>query len=95
MDSLVVVAEPERQRIGRAASLGDQPRLQRRTGRNHPRRLAARRRRIGREHHFDFGVAGDRPRRARQGAAEQVEPLGHQPEVPTTLSGRSLPNTRW
>ncbi len=40
-------------------------------------------------------IAGDRPRRARKSAPEQVDRLSHQPTLEATLSGRSLPKTLW
>ena len=69
------MAQPQRQRVGGAARLGDQPRLERRPRQHDARRLAGRRRDFGGEHHLDLGIARDRPRRAGQHAAELVEGL--------------------
>ena len=93
-----MVAQAKRGRIRCAARFGDQLRLERRPGRRHARGLAGRGREIGGEDDLDLGIAGDRARGAGEGAAEQVDALGHgglSRPSPTTLSGRSSPNTRW
>ena len=48
--------------------------------------------------HIDLGIAGDRPAGADEDPAEEVEGkgFGHAAQArATTLSGRSVPNTRW
>ena len=96
----VMVTQPQRRGVGGAARLGDQPRLERRARRRHARRLASRRAGLGGEGDVELAVTGDRPRRAGEDAAEFIEGLrpGHglsRQALCATLSGRSVPNTRW
>ena len=70
----VVVAQPQRQRIGRAARLGHQPRFQRRSGRNDPRHLARRLAAgVRREHDFGLRIPRNRAGRPGEHGAEAVE----------------------
>ena len=73
----VVVAEFERSGIGSTPSFGHKLRLKARPRRGHARGAPRRRGGFRREHNVDFGILGDRSRRACKRAAEQVDFLGH------------------
>ena len=87
MKRRVVITKAKRERVGRAPRLGDQLRLKPATGRWHPRRLSGRWRRVVREHNFDFAVAGNSARSARQCPAEKVDRLSHGALLATLSKG--------
>jgi hypothetical protein len=77
MKAGIVVAKAKRGGVGGASRFRDQPRLETRPRRGHPRRLPRGGRMIGREDNLDLGIARDRPGRSRKRASEEVYLLGH------------------
>ena len=91
-----MMAQAQRKPVGKAARFGDLFRRQRATGHWHLDILANLRRGIGGEGQLDLGLMRNRTRGAGEDRLEGFEGslVGHYP-LPTTLSGKSLPNTRW
>ena len=79
MERGVVVAQPQRNRIRRAASFGDKARFERRAGRNHARGFPGWSRDVRRKNHIDFRIARDRSRCTGKDAAEFIDDafVGH------------------
>jgi hypothetical protein len=105
----IVMPELQRRRVGITPRLGDLALGQRPSRHRHFHILARRGRRVGGEAELKLRLARDRPRRAGQHLAEGFEgvvvasqlnpprPGGdlHHYAFAATLSGRSLPKTRW
>jgi hypothetical protein len=90
------MSQPKRHRIGRPARLRDQAWFKRWPRRLHPRHLADRARRtVLSECDLRLSVLRDGTSGPGQHAAKSVKGVGGGHALPTTLSGRSLPNTRW
>jgi hypothetical protein len=96
----IVMAQLQRRGVREAARLGDLALRQRPARHRRLDRLAGRARRLGGQPELDLAVPRDRPRRPGENLAEDIErvvAIGHAAAaqaLPTTLSGRSLPNTR-
>ena len=97
MERSVMVAQAKRRRVRGAARFGNQQRLKRGARRWDTRRLAGSRRHVGSEHDLDLSIVRNGAGCSGERSAEEVDLLGHsrpQLALPTTLSGRSSPNTR-
>jgi hypothetical protein len=79
MQLRIVMPQPQRNRIRRAARLGDQLGLEPRPRRGDARRLARDGRDFRGEYDVGFGVLGDCPRRPGKRAAEEVDAVRHCP----------------
>ena len=91
-----MMAQAQCKAIGKAARFGDLFRGQRATRHWHLYVLANLRRGIGGKGQLDLGFMRNRTRGAGEDRLEGFERslVGHYP-LPTTLSGKSLPKTRW